>query len=54
MEDNNLTYKSEKDKYLYDYNLIQREYNQLYDKFFTDNDKYIKKYEESRNELNRK
>ena len=49
---NILSYKIEKDKYLYDYNLIQSEYDKIYQQFNIENDGYIKKYEESQNKLN--
>ena len=50
---NILTYKIEKDKYLYDYNLMKHEYDDIYQQFQTENSGYIKKYEEVNNELNK-
>ena len=47
-----LSYKIEKDKYLYDYNLIKSEYDKIYQQFQTENDDYIKKYGEVQNKLN--
>ena len=47
-----LSYKIEKDKYFSDYNLIQSEYDKIYQQFNIENDGYIKKYEESQNKLN--
>ena len=47
-----LSYKIEKDKYLYDYNLIKSEYDKIYQQFQTENDDYIKKYGEAQNKLN--
>ena len=49
---NILSYKIEKDKYLYDYNLMKSEYDKLYILFNTENSNYIKKYEEAQNKLN--
>ena len=49
---NILSYKIEKDKYLYDYNLMKSEYDKLYTLFNTENSNYIKKYEEAQNKLN--
>ena len=49
---NILSYKIEKDKYYYDYNLIQSEYEKLNQLFKTENDFYIKKYEEAQSKLN--
>ena len=52
LKGNILSYKIEKDKYLYDYNLVQSEYDKLYQQFHIENDNYIKKYEEAQNKLN--
>lgn len=52
LKGNILSYKIEKDKYLYDYNLIQSEYDKLYQQFHIENDNYIKKYEDAENKLN--
>ena len=49
---NILSYKIEKDKYLYDYNLMKSEYDKLYTLFNTENNNYINKYEEAQNKLN--
>jgi len=49
-----LTYKIERDKYLNDYNLFKNEYDKIEQKFNTENEIYIKKYEEAQNTLNDK
>ena len=53
LEANILSYKKEKDKYFYEYNLIQGEYDKLYQQFQNENDIYIRKYEEAQNQLNK-
>ena len=49
-----LAYKIERDKYLNDYNLFKNEYDKIEQKFYTENEIYIKKYEEAQNTLNNK
>ena len=49
-----LTYKIERDKYLNDCNLFKNEYDKIEQKFSTENEIYIKKYEEAQNTLNMK
>ena len=49
-----LTYKIERDKYLNDYNLFKNEYDKIEQKFNTENEIYIKKYEEAQSTLNDK
>ena len=49
-----LTYKIERDKYLNDYNLFKNEYDKIEQKFNTENEIYIKKYQEAQNTLNNK
>ena len=52
LEENIKTYKREKDKYLYDYNLIRGEYDKIYQQFHIENNNYIKQYEEAQNKIN--
>ena len=47
-----LTYKFERDKYLSDCNLYKNEYDKINQTFHTENDYYIKQFEQAKTELN--
>lgn len=47
-----LTYKIERDKYLSDYNLYKSEYDKINQTFHTENEFYIKQFEQAKNDLN--
>ena len=53
LEENNLAYKTERDKFLSDYQLAKKEYDQIYQRFLNENAIYINKYEDSQNKLNK-
>ena len=48
----NLSYKIEKDKYFNDYSIIKKEFDKINQNFHSENDIYIKKYEEAQKNLN--
>ena len=47
-----LSTKMEKDKYYTDYKLIKSEFDKINDTFHNENDNYMRKYEQSKNDLN--
>ena len=47
-----LSTKMEKDKYFNDYKLIKSEFDKINDTFHNENDNYMRKYEQSKNDLN--
>ena len=47
-----LSTKMEKDKYFTDYKLIKSEFDKINDTFHNENDNYMRKYEQSKNDLN--
>ena len=47
-----LSTKIEKDKYFNDYKLIKSEFDKINDTFHNENDNYMRKYEQSKNDLN--
>jgi chromosome segregation ATPase len=50
LKSDNISLKSERDKYLSDLNTIKKEYDKLFNTFKDDNEKYIQMYEDSEKE----